>query len=316
MKAQSDLAQKFQLLHQEEVHSYEQQVKLAKENIEKNKTHSEKRQQQLREIMRKSHIDMDAIEKMEREDVAMGKKYIQETRPALLSNIGHAKNSREKLVLRSSVTIPGQITAPLFGSTLLATNHKSLEGNPGEKGNPWVLPWNPGQVRINAIDDLTGGDSSDWGCGYFFGDPTFGAYNAQAVFFFPFTPTVEGYWYITSYINLSGFYVLYANDSWWNCKNIKASVDAYVDIYQYFWNGQKHFPLLNIDADNISTNQIFSDFLAMDYQVALKTTDWAFVKVTIKISAFARGVGSFSEVNFSDGTQNFIEPLAAIAVPL
>jgi len=38
--------------------------------------------------------------------------------------------------------------ATLYGATLLAPVMDRIDSNEGERGNPWVLPWNPGRVDI------------------------------------------------------------------------------------------------------------------------------------------------------------------------
>jgi hypothetical protein len=305
------LSEKQTMLHKALIHDYEEKIKIAKAEREIMGQYKEKRGAQIREIMSRSNFDMAAIEQLRKDDVRESKEFLDRVRPSLANRAATKNNHAQDRAKRSSIIVPGQQIMPVHSATLLASTGSSLENNPGEKGNPWILPWNPGQIRIKAADT----PADNWGCGYLFGDPTYGAYTAQSNFFFTFIPDTTGNWFTEAQVNLSGFYILRADDSLFTCKECKAKLEIDYQVYQYYWSGYNSISIIDRDEGNVNEYGLIDQNYALSAQVALKAGDWVFIMMTVKISAWANGGGSYSEINFSDGTQNFIEPFLAIAFP-
>jgi hypothetical protein len=94
-------------------------------------------------------------------------------------------------------------------------------------------------------------------------------------------------------------------------------METVVDVYQYYWNGAKHYPMIDINSEHISEAQRYdSPKPPFEYQLGLGAADLVIAKVTINLHAFAQGGGSYSEINFNEGTANYIQVAGLIAWPL
>jgi hypothetical protein len=191
----------------------------------------------------------------------------------------------------------------------MAGDPAALERIPGERGNPWVLPWNPGHIQI--ADTAQGGS---WGlCGM--AQP----YRPPVVcnVFFVLWPDRPGMWNLSALFNFHGFFILSANKDWWNCRDSRVSVDVDMNVFQYAWIGNKHFSLLNLEQENGAQFGLFDEGLQFDYQAPLQKDDvnFAAVQVSISIRAWAYGAGSVGEINFAAGSANFIDPVMLLAWP-
>jgi hypothetical protein len=299
--ADANVDQQFHLLHNELVAAYEKNLKRERDQREQLATLRERHHEQTREIMSASQLDMERLDRLAQEDEEALKDLLREVRQPMIERSTQQAEDAKRFSLRSSLPIPNLSKFPVYATTLLATNHAHLEENPGTKGNPWILPWNPSKVKITAS---MGGDG--WGCG----SRALGiTENAQAVFWFAFIPPATAMWHLLALVNLHGYYIIRANDEWWNCKTASVSVGASVDVFQYYWNGARGFDLLEVSGDNISANNLWDGWEQFDYQTGLRAGDWAFVKVMISLDAYAQGGGSYSELNFSTGLGNYIEPV-------
>ncbi len=307
MTSISESDRRFRRLQRETIHNYEKELELNKERWLRWVKPRQRRDEQVREILRAAQIDIERLNRFLEEDEATLGDFLREVRPPLVerSSASSTENAK-KLARLTELPIGGRTSATVYAATLLASDPANLEGNPGQPGNPWILPFNPNQVRIKARSWGQG-----WGC-YDFG-PTYGPSRASATFWFVFTPERTAMWNLLALINLNGFYILTANDDWWDCKHAEAHVEADMDVFQYYWNGAKRFPLLDLGADNINEASLFNEAGNFDYQAGLRAGDFAFVKVTISVTVHAQGGGSYSEVNFSDGTANFLHPLILFA---
>jgi hypothetical protein len=301
-----ELDRRFRKLLRETIRGYEKELKKDTEQHERWAKPRKQREEQVREILRASQIDLERLDRLIKEDEQLLQEFLHEVRPPLVERPSRQAENAKRLAQLSGLSICNRNQATVYAATLLAADSANLEGNPGRQGNPWILPLNPGLVKIKARSQGQG-----WGC-YALG-PTYGPSRAAAVFWFLFVPEKTATWNLLPLVNLHGFYILRADDDWWNCKHCQTRVEASVNVYQYYWNGEKRFSLLDIGAGNINEARLFNEYGQFDYQAGLRAGDLAFVKVTISINVYAQGGGSFSEVNFSDGIGNFIEPLIVAA---
>jgi len=297
----------FRNLQEEVIHAYEEKLKRDREKRERSLKQLQQREKQIREIMQASQLDLERLDRLVQEDEASLLDFLRDVRPALVDHPSYGMEDAKKIALSSRLQSPNRKIASVYAATLIASSSANLEGNPGERSNPWVLPYNPGQVKIQGSETGNG-----WGC---WAQPYVPTEDAAAVFWFPFVPDQTGWWYLNALVTSHGFYILRANDEWWNCKDSAAHVEAVVDVYQYYWNGQKRFPILDIDQGNINDSERIDEYGEYDYQVALGAGDLTWVMVMLSLHTFARGGGSYSEVNFSDGVANYIEPLIVVAEP-
>lgn len=169
----------------------------------------------------------------------------------------------------------------------------------GPINSGWVFPNDPSRIRIKDSEhDL----SLCWPNDYF-PEPE---YVAQ----FAFIPATTGTYEMTAVIAFHGFYVLVSDDSWWNCRFAQVTLTAQTRVHQYASSPWKNFPaLLDIKKSNTSeiTNWDHTFFL---YQTAaLRAGDPVVFTAKGKVRGFSHGGGTKAELNFADGTSNYIEPL-------
>jgi hypothetical protein len=124
-------------------------------------------------------------------------------------------------------------------------------------------------------------------------------------------------WNFNAIFAFSGFYLLNAHRGFLLCRDSRIRVDAKMNVYQYFWFGEKKFQLLDIDSDSGFKFGTYDELQFFDYKAFLRADqqNYAFVAVTITIEADSYGNGSWSEINFKDGDANFISPLLLTAAP-
>jgi len=129
-----------------------------------------------------------------------------------------------------------------------------------------------------------------------------------------FVPDQTGSWWLDIYAEAHGFYVLRADDRWYNCKNARASVGVSVDVNQYgYWHGEQQTQLLDREDDNISLYELLDLPIGLAHSTPLRAGDPVCVALTLTIDAFALGSGSIAEVNFADGTGNYVKPYGLLA---
>jgi hypothetical protein len=304
MSRLADVDQQFRTLHQETVNSYEENVKRQRELHQRwNAGRQEHEEDQLK-TLRAFVPDLDRLKTC---DETVLNECMNEVRPSLMERPNQSATDAKRFALHPGMQVPSARTVPVYAASLLAGDHATLEGVEGERGNPWVLPWNPGQIKIKDIRQ-----DGSWGlCGW--ARPYVPPVIADV--WFAFIPDTTAMWHFLALFNFHGFYFLQANKSFWNCKYSRATVDADLNVYQYFWNGDKKFPLLDVESENGVKFGSYEEPLQFDYQVALKADPqyYAFAKVRITINADAYGAGSFSEINFAEGAANFIDPLVLLA---
>lgn len=180
---------------------------------------------------------------------------------------------------------------------------------PGEHGNPWVLPWNSDKIPLSQS-----AQSTQYGlCGLA------RAYRPPRVadIWFAFLADTTGIWNFLALVDSFGFYLLNANRGFLLCRDSRVTVDASLNLYQYFWFGEKDFPILNEESDSGFRYGFIEEYGNYDYQAFLRADpDWyVFLRVRMTISADAYGYGAWSEINFKDGDANFIKPLLLVARP-
>lgn len=301
----ADAGRQFQYFNDQVINAYEEELKRRRRQREHIAALRKRRREEEREILA-SLLDRERLDRLVQENEAASLDFLREVRPSFVQRPSLRAEEVKRHALFSGLQLPNRKTVPVYAATLLADDAASLEGNPGEHGNPWVLPENPGRIRIRAVDQGTG-----WSCeasGY---DPT--KTNAIAVVWFVFIPDTTAKWDLLAVIDFHGFYLAVADDSWWNCDNSSVRVEVIMDVYQYYWHGDKLFTLLNIDEGNIAVASSLDDTPRLEYFADLRAGDMAWVKVTLNLHVSARGGGSISEVDFASGVANYIEPVVLIA---
>lgn len=162
-----------------------------------------------------------------------------------------------------------------------------------------------------ARDILTGGGTADywnwasgggWGClGSGVGQ------NQQWVDFgFWFKPPSSKFYSIQPLFRYRGFYILQADDGFFDCKNARTIISAWVNVYQYNWKGWNSVNVLDRSGDNINVNTRFDIDRSTYNSYLLGGGDWAWIQCTIGLYVRAQGGGSYAKNDFATGAANYL----------
>jgi len=253
------LARAIQSFHQAEVERYEHELKKFRETAGRLEASRKQREAQLRDFFVASNLSVDQLKKGEEESQEYLTQFLTEVRPALANQ--EPKGAQPSLDRARIIDAhaPNGRTLNVAAATLLAPEASFLDGNPGEQGNPWVLPWNPGRVHISQSSR---GDGS--GCGAHGIQPP-----SEAIFWYVFTPDRRAIWNLWPFTSLDGFYLMRADDGFFTCKYADVEVNIDMDVYQYFWHGAKQVILLDRHHDNIDVGERFDRSHYFDYRTSL-----------------------------------------------
>lgn len=133
-----------------------------------------------------------------------------------------------------------------------------------------------------------------------------GKIQAWVDFGFWFKPKVSKFYSIRPLFRFRGFYIVKANDKWYNSKYAKVIASTWVNVHQYNWKGWNHVDVLNVADDNINVNKRFDADRYMYNSYLLGGGDWAYIRCTIGLYAYARGSGSYAKLDFSTGNANYL----------
>lgn len=168
-----------------------------------------------------------------------------------------------------------------------------------------------GTTEINAQALLTGGVCKNkyvWarGAGSGIAGTGVGKIQAWVDFGFWFKPQVSRFYSIRPYFLLHGYYIVKADDKWYNSKFSRVIVSLKVNVHQYNWKGWNHVDVLNVGDGNINTDRRFDDGRNMYTSYLLGGGDWAYIRCSIGLYAYARGRGSYAKLDFSTGAANYL----------
>ena len=125
-------------------------------------------------------------------------------------------------------------------------------------------------------------------------------------FGFWFRPRVTRYYAIRPLFRLRGYVIVKANDGVFTSKYAKVKAVARVNVHQYNWKGENEVSLYSIGGDNINRNQRMDIDRHTYNSYLLARDDWAFIRCTIGLYAYARGSGSHARNDFSTGAANHL----------
>ena len=297
----------FRELNEEVIKAYEEELKDLREQQKRRSKKLKEDEKEVRDILRDSGIAVDRLEELEHKDAQDLKNYLKEVRPKLIGRpTGMARDFKESSVVSWISSQAHSTLISPYGASLLAPEKRFLEGVEGEVGNPWILPNNPQDINILDISEGSG-----WGC-WAEGKGVPVRYNV----WFNFVPDETSMWDLLALFGFHGFYILKAHDKWYNCKSAEVLVEVNMNVYQYFWHGWKSFSLIDKSDGNIELAKLYDSGHLFDYTTNLKADDATWVVLQISIFAYASGGGSYAEINFSDGSANYIKPFILAAGPV
>jgi len=220
--------------------------------------------------------------------------YLAKYRPPLISRAGSPAADGKNRSLIVSQLRPGNFPVPPYG--VFAPPEPPAEG---EITSGWVFT-DAGNLKIEADD--TGSGTGWWA--------TAGPPPVPHDVIFTFIPAETTTYDLTAIFAFHGFYVLVADDGFFTHKSAEVSLDFAMNVNQYIDLGWKTFPRpIDASGDNINEFESYDRTLFFDYSAPLRAGDPVVVTARITLDAAAAGSGSHAEINFQDGTANYIQPL-------
>ena len=117
-------------------------------------------------------------------------------------------------------------------------------------------------------------------------------------------PTNRNYGH-TIWVPYHGFYILRADDGFWDSKQAHARMDMSAVGYQYNYKATGSTNVFDMNSQNINVNDRFDGWRTMYYSDLLGA-DRAYLRVSSSFYVYARGGGSTAQLNFSDGNANYM----------
>jgi hypothetical protein len=222
---------------------------------------------------------------------------LAEARPTLISRPGSPATDGKNRALMLNQLSAAKFTIPPYGAFSPPAD--------GEITSGWVFT-DAGNLKIEAHDS---GSGTGWWA-------TAGPPPVPHDVIFSFVPAETRTYDLTAIFAFHGFYVLVADDGFWTHKNAEVSMDFAMNANQYVDLGWKTFPRpIDASGDNINDFESYDRTLFFDYSASLRQGDPVVVTARITLNAAASGSGSHAEINFADGTANFIQPLFLSVAP-
>ncbi len=122
---------------------------------------------------------------------------------------------------------------------------------------------------------------------------------------FTYVAPTNRYYGHTIWVPYHGFYIIRADDGFWDSKDASARIDLSAVGYQYNYKGTSSTNVFAMGDDNIDVNDRFDGWRTM-YYPDLLGADRAYLRVSSSYYVYARGGGSVAQLNFSDGNANYM----------
>jgi hypothetical protein len=251
-----------------------------------------------------------AVDKENRSQEEELKAFLEEFRPKTAGRDPQSAATSKDAAVRSAVLAEsGHMVLPVLASTIFTTDEslftklsgiKEWADGAGGINSGWVFPDDPSKIRIMSI----GHNPEAW-CGFweYAHNPSVFAVH------FAFVPASTATYEMTAVIAFHGFYILRSDDGVFTCKEAIVKLNAQMNVHQYADTGWQDFPLLNIDKQNTDEIASYDRTHFLDYTTGLRMGDPVVVTVKGTVEALGHGGGSYAELNFFDGTANYIQPL-------
>jgi hypothetical protein len=309
MSRLEQLDQQFRTLHRAAHDEYTENITRAHAEHDFRASRNKGREEHERKALyRITQISANEYARADREREKGSKEHAKRVRAQFVERKSkEPESSRRRAVLGHGA--PNLQSIPLYATSVMSGDKTEVADIAGERGNPWVLPWNPDQVKLSQFIA-----SNEYGlCGWA------RAYRPPLVvdFWFAFLADTTAVWNFLAIVDSFGFYLLNTNSGFWLCRFSKVTVDASLNMYQYFWFGEKKFSILSQESDDGFRSGFVDEYGLYDYQAFLRADPdaYVFLRVRMTISADAYGSGTWAEINFKDGDANYIKPILLVANP-
>ena len=166
----------------------------------------------------------------------------------------------------------------------------------GSDGTVYWQGYNPGNIDLS--DFANGSGSGIFGTGA-------ASFTVYLDWWFTYNANQNRNYGHTIWVPFHGFYILYADDGFWDSKEAHARIDLSAVGYQYNYKATASTNVFDLDSQNINVNDRFDGWRTMYYSDLLGA-DQAYLRVTASFYVYARGGGSTAQLNFSDGNANYM----------
>lgn len=166
----------------------------------------------------------------------------------------------------------------------------------GSDGSVYWQGYNPG--NIDASCSATGAGSGIFGTGA-------GSFAVYMDWWFTFNAPENRNYGQNVYVPFNGFYIVRADDGWFDSKRADVNISLSATGYQYNYKPTGTANVLTVGNDNINVNDRFDGWRTMYYSDLLGA-DRAYLLVTAKLYVYARGGGSTAQLDFSSGNANYL----------
>lgn len=241
--------------------------------------------------MKASGLNLSVLQAEEARDLTEAQQWVEEVRPALILAGGEAevakRMSADEMAAARELSLTPKDSSVLTPVGVTEMSSESLTQawlGSGGCQNYWVKAWGAG-----------------WGC-----VGGVGSIERHITWYFRYTPPSTRFYAIIPYVQFNGFYITRANDKWYNCKYARGRAQIKVNAHQYNWKGEQVWTVLDSRGDNISVNRRFDTTRRVNYSALLGGGDSVLIMVRVGLYAYAKGSGSYSELNFSTGSANHV----------
>jgi len=166
----------------------------------------------------------------------------------------------------------------------------------GSDGSVYWQGYNPGNIDLS--DYANGAGSGIFGTGA-------ASFTVYMDWWFSYIAPLDRNYGHTIWVPFHGFYIIYADDGFWDSKEAHARIDLSAVGYQYNYKATGNTNVFDMDSQNINVNDRFDGWRTMYYSDLLGA-DRAYLRVTASFYVYARGGGSTAQLNFSDGSANYM----------
>jgi len=250
-----------------------------------------------------------ALEKQNRALEQDLKAFLEEFRPKAIDRPSGPSTFKDAAIRSAVLAESGHMVLPVFASTIFTADQayfnklsgiKEWDGGAGGINSGWVFPDDPTKLFAKDVAH----DPAAW-CGFNWMHHV----PQERAVHFAFIPATTATYEMTAVIAFHGFYILRVDDDILTCKDAIVNLDVQMNVHQYADSGWKDFPLLYIDKQNADEITSYDRTHFLDYTTGLRAGDPVVVTAKITVEALADGGGAYSELNFQDGTANYILPL-------
>jgi vacuolar-type H+-ATPase subunit H len=167
----------------------------------------------------------------------------------------------------------------------------------GADGSIYWQGYNPG--NLDLWDSASGSGPGWFGTGA-------GSFTVYLDWWFVFKPDASRYYNYVVNVPFHGYYLIHADDGFWDSKEAHVRIDISAQGYQYNWKAKNSTDVLDLDSQNINDNDRFDGWRTTYYSDLLGGGDSAYLLVSTSFYVYARGGGSYAELNFSAGAANYM----------